>query len=482
MPGENQAMLDTKKPEKKPSRFSLKWLLRKTRETKSSTNQEKTSNIIPKSKSLDVSLSLHRRDTDKNETDKIRSPTVPYMKIVPRKISVCGIPSKTIVTASQVFKTSYSSNDVQTLLSSNTSQVGYPSPSLTRLQSQEPCSSACCSNGSFPSHRKTSNVLKKEVDLPSSELLLDCGGPSARCAYKPYSKKTLSVHSEIQSLHGSCIQCRLCLMLVPSKDFYSLKDCGCSFCSICIQQYLTINIREGNVILTCPDAECSRDNQISTKEVEQLVDREIFDMYQRFKLNREVELDPTRTWCPGVNCETICYVRPSPDGKNKTGVLVHCPNCRSKFCSLCKDTWHFNKSCEEVQKENHEEGQFLTEQDDDPRIKRCPNPNCRVPIERDQGCAQMMCKQCKHVFCWYCLASLDDDFLLRHYDKGPCKNKLGHSRASVVWHRTQVVGIFAGFGFLLLIASPLLLLAAPCLLCCRCKQCTKFFDDEPTTV
>lgn len=30
------------------------------------------------------------------------------------------------------------------------------------------------------------------------------------------------------------------------------------------------------------------------------------------------------------------------------------------------------------------------------------------------------------------------DFLLRHYDKGPCKNKLGHSRASVIWHRTQV--------------------------------------------
>lgn len=33
-----------------------------------------------------------------------------------------------------------------------------------------------------------------------------------------------------------------------------------------------------------------------------------------------------------------------------------------------------------------------------------------------------------------------DDFLLIHYDKGPCRNKLGHSRASVIWHRTQVGG------------------------------------------
>ena len=58
-------------------------------------------------------------------------------------------------------------------------------------------------------------------------------------------------------------------------------------------------------------------------------------------------------------------------------------------------------------------------------IKRCPM--CSVPIERDAGCAQvkgihelntnfdgsmivtfqMMCKRCKHVFCWYCLTSLD---------------------------------------------------------------------------
>jgi hypothetical protein len=38
-------------------------------------------------------------------------------------------------------------------------------------------------------------------------------------------------------------------------------------------------------------------------------------------------------------------------------------------------------------------------------IKRCPM--CHVPIERDAGCAQMMCKRCKHVFCWFCLTSLD---------------------------------------------------------------------------
>ena len=41
----------------------------------------------------------------------------------------------------------------------------------------------------------------------------------------------------------------------------------------------------------------------------------------------------------------------------------------------------------------------------------------------------------------------------------------------------QVVGIFAGFGLLLLVASPFLLLATPFVLCCKCK-CIKG-DDDP---
>lgn len=151
---------------------------------------------------------------------------------------------------------------------------------------------------------------------------------------------------------------------------------------------------------------------------------------------------------------------------------VHCPSCETDFCSACRAEWHPDTlSCEENQRRLAARG-LLPDPPllfDSDLIKLCPM--CQVPIEKDEGCAQMMCKRCKHVFCWYCLASLDDDFLLRHYDKGPCKNKLGHSRASVIWHRTQVIGIFAGFGILLLVASPLLLLAAPCIVCCKCRAC-----------
>jgi len=45
-------------------------------------------------------------------------------------------------------------------------------------------------------------------------------------------------------------------------------------------------------------------------------------------------------------------------------------------------------------------------------IKRCPQ--CSILIERVEGCAQIMCKFCKHCFCFYCLESLDVSLFLNN--------------------------------------------------------------------
>ena len=141
-------------------------------------------------------------------------------------------------------------------------------------------------------------------------------------------------------------------------------------------------------------------------------------------------------------------------------------------------------------------------------------------IERDAGCAQMMCKRCKHVFCWHCLTSLDvsnrnkeqrADIEFSHIRTTSCcvtttlataKENSGtaglpssgtglrsqialksasrfqfilcnascwFSLISKLFQFQQVIGIFAGFGILLLIASPVLLVAAPCIICCKCR-------------
>ncbi|CAG2175607.1 unnamed protein product, partial [Oppiella nova] len=227
-------------------------------------------------------------------------------------------------------------------------------------------------------------------------------------------------------------------------------------------------------LITCPDGSCpeyeNKSNLISAREIQLLVSTDVYDSYKRYRLNWMVERDPTRTWCPTPNCETVCHIKPPKHHKDsKKPIPVHCSSCNKTFCSSCRRNWHLGVDCKKYSA--HEE--YVSPSSP---IKRCPK--CCILIERDEGCAQIMCRNCKHVFCWYCLASLEDDFLLRHYDKGQCKDKLGHSRASVIWHRTQVVGIFAGFGLLILLASPMFILAAPCLLCCRCNSWYKSDDHD----
>lgn len=362
--------------------------------------------------------------------------------------------------------------------------------SLLSMASANQAAQACCVRDGI--------ALKRREMLASADVTPSVGTPATpTTAFKPFT-------------------CKLCLIDVEDVgEAMALQQCGCQFCIECMRAYVEFEISEGAYEISCPDATCPAQGAISLPEIANLTTTNLLKKHHRYRLNREIELDKTRTWCPRAGCETICTVgaaaqpgqssvicqmdeSPSTSqsyspqqevaGNGSTGaaagngapvlsVSVHCPSCKDEFCGLCKKAYHPNISCDEFGRRLIADGQDdIGIPFDNELIKCCPM--CAVPIEKDEGCAQMMCKRCKHVFCWYCLASLDDDFLLRHYDKGPCKNKLGHSRASVVWHRAQVIGIFAGFGILLLVASPLLLLAAPCIICCKCRGCTGSKIDE----
>ncbi|KAH8280389.1 hypothetical protein KR018_005416 [Drosophila ironensis] len=361
--------------------------------------------------------------------------------------------------------------------------------SLLSMASANQAAQACCVRDGI--------TLKSREMLASADVTPSEAAPAAN--FQPFT-------------------CKLCLIDVEDVgEAMALQQCGCQFCIECMRAYVEFEISEGAYEISCPDAKCPAQGAISLPEIANLTTTNLLKKHHRYRLNREIELDKTRTWCPRAGCETICVVG-APQGQSSSicqmdespstsqsytpqlevngsvgggvgggqvgsagaavlSIAVHCPSCKDEFCALCKKAYHPNISCEEFGRRLIADGQDdIGIPFDNELIKCCPM--CAVPIEKDEGCAQMMCKRCKHVFCWYCLASLDDDFLLRHYDKGPCKNKLGHSRASVVWHRAQVIGIFAGFGILLLVASPLLLLAAPCIICCKCRGCSGSKIDE----
>uniref|UniRef100_UPI0035901D20 E3 ubiquitin-protein ligase RNF144A-like n=1 Tax=Myxine glutinosa TaxID=7769 RepID=UPI0035901D20 len=253
------------------------------------------------------------------------------------------------------------------------------------------------------------------------------------------------------------IFCKLCLSHFSEEQATVLEQCGCVFCTGCVKVYLEMELLQGaSGTITCPDYTCPKKGHVQDHEIERLASADVLQHNKQLQFEREVHQDPERTWCPVPTCQLVC---PVPKEGSSKPLRVTCPACQHHFCSHCRSEWDIRHSCSL-------NGIVLWDDEDD-SIKRCPA--CKILIERNDGCAQMMCSRCRHAFCWYCLQSLDDDFLLRHYDQGPCRNKLGHTRASVLWHRTQVICIFAGLGVLLLAASPLLLVAAPCVLCAHCK-------------
>ncbi|CAO1327865.1 unnamed protein product [Diamesa hyperborea] len=379
------------------------------------------------------------------------------------------------LTHEPVHRTSTASTSVTTTKRSHSKSISSllePIKPLNRLRNSRSCY--------INNHHSNSSTAQTQCSRCSSLLSLAAVGGSN------YSLNTTNSSFVPMTLKFSC---KLCLAEYTTHDkITKITSCGCSFCTECMKAYVEFEITAGAYEVSCPDAQCKSQGVVSIDEISLLAESSLVEKHYRYRLNREVELDKHRTWCPKAGCETICLVGPldssasSPVQPSSSAILlvpraVHCATCEMDFCSGCKKPWHPLMTCEENTRRLAAFGRSdsLLIFDND-LIKCCPM--CAVPIEKDEGCAQMMCKKCRHVFCWYCLASLDDDFLLRHYDKGPCKNKLGHSRISVFCHRAQVISIFAGFGILLLVASPLLLLAAPCIVCCKCRICNSSKLEE----
>lgn len=59
-----------------------------------------------------------------------------------------------------------------------------------------------------------------------------------------------------------------------------------------------------------------------------------------------VKLDPTKAWCPVLECQAVCSLPPSTEGQPGA---VPCATCRAVFCSACRGAWLDGHACSEQQ-------------------------------------------------------------------------------------------------------------------------------------
>lgn len=133
--------------------------------------------------------------------------------------------------------------------------------------------------------------------------------------------------------------CDICYEEYGPKEFFGLK-CEHNFCKTCLSDHLETNIVNGQVIkIPCMQHGCSE--EFDEETVKQFGSEEIFKKYVRFKMNINVDLDPTLRWCPRNGCMNFVRRR----GRFRKRAVCA---CGQEICMRCGAVYHGWVRCANV--------------------------------------------------------------------------------------------------------------------------------------
>jgi len=202
------------------------------------------------------------------------------------------------------------------------------------------------------------------------------------------------------------IECPCCLDDVPASQCAALT-CGHNICIDCWSDYIRNASKKRNCFkLKCPEGQCEvaattlrlRQIGIPSSDVSLLESRQ-----EKFQLRNFVDSSKNLHMCLGPDCDFVqrffCRTDEISD--------VECKECDYVYCVRCNSPGHRPCPCDVadcwVQKATSEAEnmQWILA-----KTKKCPR--CRVPIEKNQGCNHMTCRNCRHEFCWLCKGDWKD--------------------------------------------------------------------------
>lgn len=186
-------------------------------------------------------------------------------------------------------------------------------------------------------------------------------------------------------------ECIVCYSSYSSDHFPIIsKQCqhAATICNGCTSEYLNTQIAY-NGELSCPHLECSSEIDIST--LRSLLEVSVFNRYCETRSVPIIEQLPNFFYCPTRGCGNVMII----DDSNRTSILI-CTKCKVNSCIRHKVS-HPGQTCDQYERNkqyNHEEEQSAL------FIKSCTKacPRCKVHIEKNGGCAHMMCAKCKYEF------------------------------------------------------------------------------------
>lgn len=257
----------------------------------------------------------------------------------------------------------------------------------------------------------------------------------------------------------------------PEARHYLCRDCVISYFSTLIKEGRTEQIRCPECDYKPLDLEKFTDYKKMKKELftpqipffffENLLDEEQCKKYKNMFLSHAST--KLSKYCPFAckicpRCDTWCIKDDLDDS------LLQCSKCNFAFCFVCCHSWHgYNNPCgksdrvpkEIIEEYLNEEGKTtairkreleakygkkrlqqegeeymadkmldLAIEEEGSNLQRCPN--CRLVIERSEGCNKMRCSVCHTLFCFICATLLNPEDPYEHFREyvSPCYGRL----------------------------------------------------------
>lgn len=177
--------------------------------------------------------------------------------------------------------------------------------------------------------------------------------------------------------------------------------CNHRFCKDCYGYYVEQKIVEEGESrrIQCPGEKCGF--AVDEKQLRLLVTPSVFERHRVLLDRTYVDDHDYLRWCPSANCE---YAIECAVGNSllKTVIpTVECA-CAYRFCFGCGLADHQPCLCALVKlwlkkcADDSETANWISA-----NTKECPK--CNSTIEKNGGCNHIICRKCKHEFCWVCM-------------------------------------------------------------------------------
>jgi hypothetical protein len=171
-------------------------------------------------------------------------------------------------------------------------------------------------------------------------------------------------------------------------------------CKVCLRKWVTRQITDASYVtedkeqtpvfgVRCPET-C--DGVMLNHDVQAATTANPYRLFIKMERRRKAETTPGWRWC----------MNPRGDAGqvHEKGKVCKCSECGARACVPCDRPVHHGETCAAYMKRVHGDEDTKSLGKIIATTKVCPNPACKVRIEKWLGCGSMICRLYFDLMCW----------------------------------------------------------------------------------